>query len=78
MTRYLTVTCTRQRCNVEGLVELRDAHAEALPPGWLIVAYSYDGGSGMEFCSLACLEQWAAAMQKAHQRQREWQERKAS
>ncbi len=77
MTRYLTVTCTRQRCQEDGRVEIRGLTARQLPAGWLAVLHGYDADP-MEFCSLACLGKWCEDMQKAHQRQRAWQERKAS
>lgn len=67
MTRYLTVTCTRAKCNTEGRVNLHGTEARDLPAGWLLVGFAYDGNP-MEFCSLACVELWAEAMQKAHAR----------
>ncbi len=74
MTRYLTVRCTAARCSAEARVQLHGTEARDLPPGWRIVASSYDGGA-MEFCSLQCLATWATDMQKAHAATREWKEK---
>ena len=70
MTRYLTLTCSRSKCPGEDRVQLHGTEARDLPAGWLMVSYSY-GGNHMEFCSLACVEEWAGSMLKAHARRKQ-------
>lgn len=75
MTRYLTVTCSAAKCHAEGRVEFDGLDACSLPAGWLTVGHSYDGDSLDEFCSWACVVAHGAAMQRAHESQRAWQEK---
>lgn len=70
MTREFLVTCSASKCHADG----RSKYVNVLPPGWLIVNDSYDGNP-LEFCSWACVVAHGAAMQKAHESQREWQSR---
>ena len=70
MTRFLLLTCKRRGCKSEGRVEIHGTQLLTLPTHWRLVSTSYDG-HGLEFCSLDCVTQWAAATEEDYRQQRE-------